>query len=502
MPSVMQRIGTPNGRHNLDNEYRKHLENVDPSLMKYNDVVRKKSVEDIYQEKLQPAFEAFNAKQKRKDRRLDVKWKCSTALEYQRALDKAAKESKNKIDQNGRPPIREIVWQFGNPEQGYGSKGQTEESRNQIKKMLLEAQAKAEQKYPQLAWGDLVFHADEVSQDADDKEHGSLHLHSSFVPLCLQNKQGPGVQVAFERCLKEMGFSSFEAWKHDLDLIMEEVLHDHGLERTVMGNQEKHQDSKQFHRQQRIIRETRELEAKKTGVEGKVRDLEADLASAAAELQELKIQQELAEKQAAEQAEQIRIQQELAQRQLQEQLQKGENALAERQKELEQVEARHKMLEEHNEELFRANEYNEKIIAEKSDLLGLIKEHEDYLDVNDMVNINLDQAEDLLKALPEQAKIFKTSAAETMVAFIMNSLRTIMDTVEKFLRRMNVYEAEYDLQGEDKLSAPAMKRKDSLDKQISGAADTYADMLNSRMSRKIQGQMDEIYGKNSGKGER
>lgn len=79
MPSVMQRIGTPNGRHNLDNEYRKHLENVDPSLMKYNDVVRKKSVEDIYQEKLQPAFEAFNAKQKRKDRRLDVKWKCSTA---------------------------------------------------------------------------------------------------------------------------------------------------------------------------------------------------------------------------------------------------------------------------------------------------------------------------------------------------------------------------------------------------------------------------------------
>ena len=50
MPSVMQRIGTPNARHNIDNAYRAKLENVDPELSKYNEIIRIRSVEEIYQE--------------------------------------------------------------------------------------------------------------------------------------------------------------------------------------------------------------------------------------------------------------------------------------------------------------------------------------------------------------------------------------------------------------------------------------------------------------------
>lgn len=264
MPSVMQRVATPNTRHNKDVKYRAKLKNVDPELTKYNDVIREKSLEEIYAEKLQPAFEAFNERQKRKDRRLDVKWGCSTYLEYQRKMDEKARASKNAIDRKGRPPVRELVWQFGNPSQGYGSADQTPESRERIKKMLLECQEEAERRYPQLLWGDLAFHADEVSQDADDEEHGSLHLHSDFVPICVQNKQGPDVQVAFERCLKEMGFDTFQEWKHDLDDIMETVLHRYGLERTYMDNHEKHQSSKEFHRQQAIRRQTKDLEAQRS----------------------------------------------------------------------------------------------------------------------------------------------------------------------------------------------------------------------------------------------
>lgn len=134
------------------------------------------------------------------------------------------------------------------------------ESREFIKTMLLECQVIAESRYPQLVWGDLVFHADEVSLDASNEEHGTIHLHSSFVPVCYQNKQGPDVQVAFERCLREMGFNSFSEWKHDLDNIMEEVLHNYSMERTYMGNHEKHQNSTQWHRQQDEIRRTKELE--------------------------------------------------------------------------------------------------------------------------------------------------------------------------------------------------------------------------------------------------
>lgn len=270
MPSVMQRIGTPNARHNRDAKYRAKLENVDPELTKYNKSLRTKPIEQIYEERLQPAFEEYNERQTRKDRRKDIvklpngKERTRTALEYQRQLDLDARtKSKNKIDQKGRPPIREIVWQFGNPEQGYGCAGQTQERRDLIEKMLWECQQEAERRYPQLAWGDADLHCDEVSEDAEGELCGSIHLHSSFVPLCLKNKQGAAVQVAFERCLKEMGFDTFEAWKHDLDDIMEKVLEKHHLERVVMHNDQEHVESGDFHRQQKLKAQTKGLEKKR-----------------------------------------------------------------------------------------------------------------------------------------------------------------------------------------------------------------------------------------------
>lgn len=268
----MQHCGTPNRRHNRDIKYRAQLENVDASLSKYNEILRSKSVDEIYAEHLQPAFEEFNDNQIRKDRRYDVKWNCSTYLEYQRIMDKRARASSNAIDKKGRPPIRELVWQIGNPEQGYGCLGQTDESRTKIKEMLLECQAEAERRYPNIAWGDLDFHADEVSYDADGKVCGSLHLHSSFVPLCFQNKQGPDVQVAFERSLKEMGFNTFQEWKHDLDNIMETVLERHGLMRVVMNNNKSHQESTEFHRQQKVIKQTKQLEEKQMVIETEIAD--------------------------------------------------------------------------------------------------------------------------------------------------------------------------------------------------------------------------------------
>ena len=270
MPSIMQRIGIPNERHNDDIKYRKHLNNVDPSLSKYNKTFKGPSVEEIYNTYLQAGFDEFNSRQKRKDRRLDVKYHCATYLEYQNVLDLKARSSKNAIDRKGRPPAREIIWQFGNPSQGYGCKNQTQEKRDEVMEMLLECQQVAKLRYRQLAWGSAYFHADEVSSDAQGNDCGSFHLHTSFVPLCYKNKQGPPVQVAFERCLREMGFESFNVFKLDLDSIMEEVLKRHGLERTYMDNHEKHMPSKEFHRQQAEIRRTKELEKERLLSEQKI----------------------------------------------------------------------------------------------------------------------------------------------------------------------------------------------------------------------------------------
>lgn len=270
--------------------------------------------------------------------------------------------------------------------------------------------------------------------------------------------------MAFERCLKEMGFSSFEAWKHDLDLIMEEVLHDHGLERTVMGNQEKHQESKQFHRQQRIIKETRDLESKKIGMEEKVRDLAEDIAKAEAESQTLKIQQELAEKQAAEQAEQIRIQQEQAQMQLQ----KGQKALAEKEEQMKAAMDRNVALAKKNDQLTKQNEELQQSIEDKKMQYNMLENYAAYVQENVLANESLDKGEEIIKALADEAKPFRRSAAETLIKVILEKLEELRSTIEACLQRMRFY--EYENKVDEKLSEPVQARKMSLDAMIASAS--------------------------------
>lgn len=441
MPSVMQRIGTPNPRHNLDNAYRAHLENVDPELSQYNVTLRERSVESIYDEHLQPAFEKFNKKQKRKDRRLDVKYGVDTYLGYQRALDKAAQESDNELAKKGRPPIREIVWQYGNPEQGYGSKDQTPESRVKIMGMLVEAQKEAERRYPQLLWGDLVFHADEISTDANDEEHGSLHLHASFVPICKQNKQGTEVQVAFERCLKEMGFATFEAWKHDLDNIMEEVLERHGLQREVMGNDNEHQDSKAFHRQQKLIAETKRLE--------KERDA-AKKAAEVAETQRREAEDKLTK--TSEDLTEVKEQLSAAEAQLQEEYD------------------RHEEMQKINEESLEVIERNEKLIEDLNEELQLIQTYEEYCTEAADVHKDIDMVEALTAEIPEAAKLMKASASERWADRMLQMLQKLRKLISAGIQRLRIFERTHAGEVREPLSTSAEKRAQALDKMIDAAA--------------------------------
>lgn len=453
MPSVMQRIGTPNERHNKDVKYRAKLENVDPTLTQYNEVLREKSVEAIYAEHLQPAFDAFNERQKRKDRRLDVKWGVSTALELQRAMDEKARASKNEIDQKGRPPIREIVWQFGNPQQGYGCAGQTVESRQKAKLMLLECQAEAERRYPQLAWGDLVFHADEVSQDAEDEEHGSLHLHSEFVPLCFQNKQGPDVQVAMERCLKEMGFATFQEWKHDLDSIMEEVLERHGLERTFMDNHEKHQESTDFHRQQRVKRQTKELEAERARAAEQAKELQAQLGVAQAKLDSITREADAQAQRAYDASVRARDAEER---------ERAANFRAD-------------VIDGENEALVTAltaqqelYDRNDAVIQDQEEALGLIRTVEEYQDeALDLID-TIDTAEALVvQEMPAAAKLFKLSAADSFIRKMETLFEKLRKYVEVGIQRLRIYERTHDVS--EPLSEPVQKRASALNDMIAGA---------------------------------
>lgn len=477
MPSIMQRVGTPNERHNKDAKYRAQLENVDPALTQYNEVVREKSVESIYAEQLQPAFDAFNAKQKRKDRRLDVKWGVSSALELQRAMDEKARASKNEIDQKGRPPIREIVWQIGNPQQGYGCAGQTPEHREKVKQMLLECQAEAERRYPQLAWGDLVFHADEVSQDAEDEEHGSLHLHSEFVPLCFRNKQGPDVQVAMERCLKEMGFDTFQEWKHDLDSIMEEVLHRHGLERTVMGNTEKHQDSTEFHRQQRLKRQTKDLEAQKAQAEQQAKELQLQLGAVQDKVAEAEkdaiFQNQLADAEAQRAARERQRAEEACQRV------QAANAQAKA------LEGENKALEDKLAAQQQRYDRNDAVIQDQEEALGLIKSVEEYQDEALDLLDTIDTAEAFVsQELPVAAKLFKLSAAD---AFIRR-METLFDKLRKYvevgIQRLRIYERTHVV--EEPLSEPVQKRAQGLGKTLANAFSRFHEENGSKGNRSQQ----------------
>lgn len=196
-----------NLKHN--NREQKEYENdlIDKSREKENKYLIKKNIKEIYEEEFGEALEKYNAKQKRRDRKIK---------DYYKHIEKGKKTAVQ----------QEMIVQVGEGDDyEFGDKGW-----GQANQILEKYARDFEQRNPNLKVYNAVIHNDETTP----------HLHLNFVPVASGYKRGLEKQVAFDRAIKQQDKMfdvqhPFEAWRNSEIEYLTELLKEHGIERKLVG---------------------------------------------------------------------------------------------------------------------------------------------------------------------------------------------------------------------------------------------------------------------------
>ncbi len=201
-------------------------ENVDPDRIKDNIYYKQEPLEEAYKNCFAEAIEQYNAKQKRKDRRI------AGVKGYMNQIKNSG---------NGEKLFYEIVVQVGN---SYDSGIGTEQG-ELCKTILDEYMKDFQDRNPNLYVFNAVMHCDERTP----------HLHIDYIPLGRGYKQGLMVRNSLDRALKQQGIdgkankreNSAIAWEQREKSALEEFMNRHNVERAAeTGLHLKNQSVSQF----------------------------------------------------------------------------------------------------------------------------------------------------------------------------------------------------------------------------------------------------------------
>lgn len=235
----------------FDKKGHQHIEQEYTSL---NKVLVHKDIRDIYNKEFGQAVKNYNAKQKRKDRKIKDYY------------------SKVKHSKNQRTQV-EFIIQVGNIDDYKNDKNRITSSLWQNSKKILENYFDGFQKRnPNLIPYNAVIHMD---------EQGAPHLHLNVVPVAhLKNvKRGLTVKPSLDRALGEEGYqkdpkdsrSQFKAFQHaEAQALADEALV-FGIDRKA-GITNKLKD---VHQYKQAMREIDELEVQKQQVDTQLRNKQA-----------------------------------------------------------------------------------------------------------------------------------------------------------------------------------------------------------------------------------
>ncbi|MCD8089441.1 MAG: plasmid recombination protein [Clostridiales bacterium] len=165
------------GKGSLAHNNREFIaDNVDSDRTKYNIYYKQESLETAYKNCFAEAIENYNAKQKRKDRRI------AGVKGYMEQIKNSG---------NGEKLFYETVVQVGNI---YDSAIGTEQG-ELCKTILDEYMKEFEERNPNLYVFNAVMHNDECTP----------HLHIDYIPLGREYKKGMAVKNSLDRALKQQG---------------------------------------------------------------------------------------------------------------------------------------------------------------------------------------------------------------------------------------------------------------------------------------------------------
>lgn len=229
------------GKGTVNHNSRKfHAKNTDPERSHLNVEYCNENIKDVYHELFDEALARYNAKQTRKDRRID---------NYYEKID-ASKQEKT---------FHEIILQVGNKD----DMNATTENGRLAAKVLDEYMRDFRQRNPTLRVFSAYLHMDEATP----------HLHIDFVPFTTGSKRGLGTRVSLKQALAALGFkggtrsdTEWNQWVASEKRQLAAVMERHGIEWEQKGTHEKHLSVLDFEKKERA-KEVAALEARKADLQ-------------------------------------------------------------------------------------------------------------------------------------------------------------------------------------------------------------------------------------------
>ena len=229
------------GKGTVNHNSRKfHAKNTDPERSHLNVEYCNENIKDVYHELFNEALARYNAKQTRKDRRID---------NYYEKID-ASKQEKT---------FHEIILQVGNKD----DMNATTENGRLAAKVLDEYMRDFRQRNPTLRVFSAYLHMDEATP----------HLHIDFVPFTTGSKRGLETRVSLKQALAALGFkggtrsdTEWNQWVASEKRQLAAVMERYGIEWEQKGTHEKHLSVLDFEKKERA-KEVAALEARKADLQ-------------------------------------------------------------------------------------------------------------------------------------------------------------------------------------------------------------------------------------------
>ena len=225
------------GKGSVNHNSRKfHAKNTDPQRSRCNVEYCNQDIREVYHELFDGALERYNAKQTRKDRKIE---------DYYEKI-RSGKQEK---------PFHEIILQIGNKDD-MGAKT----AEGQMAAKILDEYMKGfQERNPTLRVFSAHLHMDEATP----------HLHIDFVPYITGSKRGLDTRVSLKQALSALGFkggtrmeTELNQWVTAEKQQLASIMLEHGIEWEQKGTHEKHLSLLDFEKQERA-KEVAALEKQK-----------------------------------------------------------------------------------------------------------------------------------------------------------------------------------------------------------------------------------------------
>lgn len=213
MRSVCQQKGKGNLRHNN----RLFIsDNVDHDRINDNVILKQQTLQDAYNECFGQALSDYNAKQKRKDRKITDYFQSVFGVSAQSAKANSVLQSDDKTKS-----FYEDIVQIGDlHDTGIKSNSKTAEL---AKQALIVYANGFEERNPCFHVFNSVIHMDEATP----------HLHIDYIPVANGYKRGMETQNGYNRALEQMGYigdDSFKQWREKERDVFREICRSYGLD--------------------------------------------------------------------------------------------------------------------------------------------------------------------------------------------------------------------------------------------------------------------------------